>query len=573
MSTNTITKKNTTRKETKPALQMIPLDQLVPSPQNTRRTTDRLNLKQLTESIRQQGVLQPILVRQISAANGSPAQFQIVAGERRWRAAQKAGLTEIPAQIKTLDETEALSAQIVENLQREDVHPLDEAEGFLRLQTEQQLSLKEIAARVAKDVRYVARRLSLTNLILEARNDFQAAQLTLAHALEIARLAPEMQPYALAACYEPTFAVPIEDDEEMIEEPRLARPVAVLLEWLKTNVYLNLNEAPFAMDDARLHEDGLTCLACPQRSGFNQSLFADIQGRDTCLNPICFQAKVKTLVNLRKSEIETKTKKTTTLISAFYGSLAERSGAVGRDEYQLIARKADRCAFAEPAVLSDGQDLGKEQWICRDETCKDHRGRILEASSKTTGNSSGTKQHRRQELFDVKVDEAVRQQVMREALPAFAWTLAREQWNEIGKEFFRRIPTEHQRTIGTVLGWEEAEGHRLRFDDAATLAKIAAFSEDELAQFLMLCSFAHYGANRDRRHAVDQSAVIALSQTCGVNHALIDATVRAEFCPKKYKEVHQAYLHAVQEGKPTSKPVIYEQREETPAPMKKRAAR
>jgi ParB family chromosome partitioning protein len=100
-------------------------------------------------------VLQAILVREIAAPKSGKAKYQIVAGERRFRAAKLAGLKEIPAQVKSMTDEEALGDQLVENLQREDVHPLDEADGFLRLKEEMKLSVRDIAERLAKDARYV----------------------------------------------------------------------------------------------------------------------------------------------------------------------------------------------------------------------------------------------------------------------------------------------------------------------------------------------------------------------------------------------------------------------------------
>lgn len=544
------------------ALRFIPLADIAPAPHNTRGKIHRASLKELTASIRTQGVLQPILVRELPPTNGH-AQFQIVAGERRWRAAQAAGLTEIPATVKAFDETEALRAQLIENLQREDVHPLDEAAGFQRLQTEGELSLRELAAQVAKDVRHVARRLALTNLIAEAQADFRAERITLGHALELCRLAPDIQPYALAACYETRFALPEGEQraEERSDKTRPARPVHALVEWIASHVHLNLAHAPFALDDTRLRDDGLTCVACPNRSGFNQTLFADVQERDTCLHPLCYQAKCQTFVQLRQTEIATKRKTPAVLISPFYERQEEGSDVLRRDEYQLLARKADRCAKAEPAVVVNGKDIGQEQWICRNDTCPDHRGRFAASPTQATNSyapSPAQRQQRRQELFDVKVAEAVRQQVMRQALHAFAWPLARADWNDIAKEFFRRIPPEHQRTIGLVLGWQPEEDSRFLYDERALLEKLATCSDDELAQFLRLCSFAHYGANKEMRSAVNQQDVLRLSEACGVHYALIDATVRAEFCPKKYKAAHQVYLTAIQEGKTVRKPVVYE---------------
>jgi hypothetical protein len=150
---------------------------------------------------------------------------------------------------------------------------------------------------------------------------------------------------------------------------------------------------------------------------------------------------------------------------------------------------------------------------------------------------------------------------MKEAIKTWSWPLDRTHLNEITKEFFHRIPNEHQRTICEVFGWEEEAAAKLRFDEEAMLQKLAALSDDDLARFVMLCSFAHYGANQYGNGRVDQELVVKLSQDRGVNQALIDAQVRAELSPKKYKAAHEAYLKAVEEGKAPKKPVVYEKEE------------
>src|SRR5581483_7064346 len=244
---------------------MIPLDQIEPPARNTRQHINRAKLKELAADIRRHGVLQAIIVREIKPVTEGGAKYQVVAGERRFRAAKEAGLTEIPAVIRSLDETEALSVQLVENLQREELHPLDEADGFLRLKEEMKLDLRGIAQRVAKDARYVARRLALTNLIEEAREDYRKELITLAHALELCRLAPEIQQEALAACYETktVFNETTQDYDRMPDKERPAWHVRYLQEWIAQNVHLNLQQAPFKPDDARLREDSLACIDCP----------------------------------------------------------------------------------------------------------------------------------------------------------------------------------------------------------------------------------------------------------------------------------------------------------------------
>jgi hypothetical protein len=162
------------------------------------------------------------------------------------------------------------------------------------------------------------------------------------------------------------------------------------------------------------------------------------------------------------------------------------------------------------------------------------------------------------------VDEEVRKRVMKEAIRTWSWPLDRRDLNIAIKEFFHRIPSEHQRTIYEIFGWEGNGAGKLRFDEAAVLHKLAALDDDELARFLMLCSFAHYGANQYGNSRTDQKLVVKLSQERSVNYGLIDAQVRAELCPKKYKAVHNAYLEMVKSGKVAKRPVVYEN-EQPPA--------
>jgi len=559
------TQKKNTNGNGSGSLQMISLSSIELLPGNPRQSGDSKKFAELVSSIKQSGVLQPILVRKIKPENSDKAKFQLIAGERRVRASEKLGLKEIPAQIKTMTDAEALSARLVENLQREDIHPLDEAEGFLRFKEEMKLDIRAIAARVGKDARYVARRLALTNLIAEAKEDFRKERLTLGHALELSRLAPEIQAEAIAACYE-SKPVPKKQDAGYDYKPdktRPARSVQYLQGWLTQHVHLNLQKAPFKLDDQRLREDGLTCLNCPQRSGHDKLLFADIKSGDTCLNPRCFQGKLQKLIQLTCASIEEQQGKPAKLISSYYGSRASEESVLGKDKYQLLQNKADRCQFAEQAVLADGTEIGKVKWICSEASCKDHLGKVPEATRHYASNGSHSKtpkdhKRRKQELFDIKVDEIVRKRVLSEAVKTFSWPLERKYLDAIAKEFFRRIPSGDRNTILEVLGIGEKDADKLRFDEEGVLRKLEKFDENRLAQFLLLCSVAHFGANSSNRQ-VDQSAIVGLSQERKVNHTLIDAEARLELCAKRYKEAHQAYLESVKHGKSLPRPVVYEQ--------------
>ncbi|MBA3712358.1 MAG: ParB/RepB/Spo0J family partition protein [Pyrinomonadaceae bacterium] len=498
------------------AINFVPLARITPSQTNPRRDFPQDGIESLADSIRQHGVLQPILLRPTAEhTDGKPA-YEIVAGERRFRGAKLAEQPSIPARIVEMSDDEVLQVQIIENLQREDVHPLDEARGFLHLKEATQLDLADIAQRIAKDVRYVARRLALTNLIEEAQTDFRQERITLAHALEICRLSPEIQTPALAACYERKHVWNGREQThtQVPDKEKPARHVRYLQDWIQQNVHLNLHKAPFKMDDTRLREDGLTCLLCPQRTGFNVGLFADVKNNDTCLNPACFRTKLQTFVQITKTELDVKANAPTPYISTYYSrdTRAQFEDVLTQPQYQLLEKKVDRCEYAERAIYVDGAEVGHVRWICREKTCKDHLGRYYigstsngssSASNTSTRGTVESRSKRKQELFDIRVDEIARKRVMSEALKTYKFPFERTHLNEVAKEFFRRIPSDDQRTILEVLDWDEKEVRDLRMNADKVLARLAKLDNKQLAQFLMLCSFAHFGANQYKHTQVN----------------------------------------------------------------------
>ena len=138
-----------------------PIELIHRNPDQPRQTFDEADLADLTESIREKGVLQPILLR---PRPGHPGDYQIVVGERRWRASQLAGLKTIPAVVRELDDRATLEIALIENLQRADLNPMEEAEGLGRLATESGLTQEQIARAVGKSRPYVANMLRLLSL-------------------------------------------------------------------------------------------------------------------------------------------------------------------------------------------------------------------------------------------------------------------------------------------------------------------------------------------------------------------------------------------------------------------------
>jgi ParB family chromosome partitioning protein len=170
-------------------VQEIPLDRIQPSANNPRGSIDSRSLSELAESIRVHGVLQPILVRRVT--DGS---FEIICGERRFKASQAIGTPTIPARIVNLSDIEALETATVENILREDIHPLEEAASYEKLlAANSNTSPALIAERVGKSVSHIFRRLQLLKLDSKLKKYFLDGQMTSAHALVLARLQPRDQ--------------------------------------------------------------------------------------------------------------------------------------------------------------------------------------------------------------------------------------------------------------------------------------------------------------------------------------------------------------------------------------------
>ncbi len=157
----------------------IPVEYLHPGKAQPRRHFDEAQLESLAESVRVQGLLQPILVRPHPK---KPGEYEIVAGERRWRAAQKAQLYEVPVVVRELDDGEALELALVENVQRQDLDPIEEAEGYRRLMEEFGHSQEELARIIGKSRPHIANTLRLLNLPDRVKELLRTGQLSAGHA-------------------------------------------------------------------------------------------------------------------------------------------------------------------------------------------------------------------------------------------------------------------------------------------------------------------------------------------------------------------------------------------------------
>ncbi len=154
----------------------VPIDQLTSSPYQPRRHFDETKMEELSDSIRLRGVLQPLLVRPKDDG------WEIIAGERRWRAAQMAGLHDIPVLVRNLSDDEAAAAAIIENVQRTDLNPVEEAEGYKRLSTDFALTQEAIAQATGKSRSHIANAVRLLTLPEEVQVMLRDGTLTAGHA-------------------------------------------------------------------------------------------------------------------------------------------------------------------------------------------------------------------------------------------------------------------------------------------------------------------------------------------------------------------------------------------------------
>jgi len=197
-------------KEEVSGIQLLPVDSIVPGKHQPREDFDSEKLEELVNSIRTHGVIQPIVVRPLGEG-----RYELVAGERRWRACQMAGLKEIPALVRELDEREVREVALIENVQREDLNPLEEAKAYQALMVEYGLTQEEIASRVGKSRPVIANALRLLQLPVAVQEMLRQGQLSAGHARALLSLEdPELQIRAATEVVEGGLSV--RETEELV---------------------------------------------------------------------------------------------------------------------------------------------------------------------------------------------------------------------------------------------------------------------------------------------------------------------------------------------------------------------
>ena len=456
-----------------PEYRNLPITALVESPTNPRRRFNEEKLQELAASFQSQGILAPLLVRELEES-----KFEVVAGARRLRAAKLAALDTVPVRVVVLSDAAAIESQCVENLQREDIHPLEEALGFRSL-----LELKDpayspatIAARCGKSEAYLHGRIKLTELIPPIAEAFLADRIGMGHALLIAKLPAAQQQAAFAAAFRSMWT---SDGNQQV-----LIPVREMAAWIESNILLELASAPFSKQDENLVPEAGACTNCPKRTGFNTLLFSDVR-KDSCTDPACFRAKLDAHV---AQTLEAKPK--LVQISSAWSS---RDGApIGRNRYVELEVKrtkasgsADKlspaqkpCEKMSEAIVMDGGKRGQIVKVCSDPNCRVHHPDRVSPQK-----AERERAEERKRIEQEKLTITIRHRILAAVLAKVAAPLKKSDLLQVAQYVVAHLPNAQVQTL--------AKRHKVEADkSSASLEsllgkRIASYDEAGLCRMLV----------------------------------------------------------------------------------------
>jgi len=464
------------------AMHDIPLGQIQESKTNPRRQFDQAKLAELADNIRQHGVLQPVLVRPL--ANCETELYELVAGARRFRASQLAKRETIPATVRELTDAQCLELQLIENLQRADVHELDEARGYaalMQLQPET-YSVETLAEKIGRSEKYVYARLRLMHLTEEVQEAFYVDRLTVAHAFEIARLQPGDQRRALQECF------PQHKTASAILKDKKAEAVTVrqLREWIEREIHLDISNAPFDAQDEKLLPAAGSCAACPKRTGNNPLLFPEVRLKSICTDRACYRAKVEAFVQIRMKPLEAAGEKPLRISLAPSWQARNRNPDVLYEGQYRPVKKAE-CEQTKAAVVTDGPQAGTILHICRDEKCHVHsRDTRYQASPQERA-------ARAKELLAERIEKQSRVRVLGAIRKKLPGTFARPDLEMVVLDYFRKLGHDNHRRLCRVYGWEEKKskaswgGTTVDYEAIGGKA-VREMTAPDLQRFLVVCA-------------------------------------------------------------------------------------
>jgi ParB family transcriptional regulator, chromosome partitioning protein len=499
----------------------VPVAALIESSSNPRKRFDENSLSELAASFKTQGVLAPLLVRELDES-----KYEVIAGARRLRAAKLAELENVPVRIVKLNDAEAIEAQCVENLQREDIHPLEEAFGFKSLlELGEPYNIAHIAARAGKSEAYVCGRLKLADLIPPVAEAFLQDKITIGHALLIAKLQLSQQQEAFGAAFRTMFTS--EGNTQVLI------PVRELAAWIESNILLQLASVAFDKQDETLVTAAGSCVNCPKRTGFNKLLFADVQ-QDSCTDPQCFRTKMD-------AHIAKTLEKKPQLVQISSAWNTREGAPLGRNRYvelQIKKAKANGSTAKQPAnqkpcekmtdaIVMDGGNRGRIVKVCAELSCKVHH-----ADKPSPQQLQRDRAQERRRIEKDKIAVTARHRILATMLERFSAPLKKSDLLTIVQHVLATLPSSQVPLL--------AKRHKLENGKSITspvellLKHVSHYDESGLSRLLLEISLLE-SAYRTGSNS-DSDVLLNTAKRYRVDAEKIQKAVAQEFAAKQKKK-------------------------------------
>lgn len=461
---------------------MMPITGLVESHTNPRQVFH--DLDDLTASVRQYGVLQPICVRPLGEK-----KFEIVAGARRFRAAQKAGLNDVPCIVRNLSDREAVEAQIIENDQRKDISPLDQAHAY-KAAIDLGVPVAELASKTGRDESYIYKRLQLTKLIKPLQKMLGEEKLSYQCAMLLARYPETVQKDAVG-------------DSWWISN--FAFDVAEMRAALQDKYSFLLDAAPWKKDDVSLVAKAGACNSCSKRTGYNQALFDDVK-RDTCLDAACYNAKKEAFIQLQISNVRANTGSNPVLIVDYSGEQKYKSmpHVLHYNADVLSAKEAKKVPLGEQirAVVVHGEEAGRIVTIRKPSRASSDNAGKKQAAEQKARRERAAKVRAWQQRVHAAIVEKIRQGGLRDDGLRLIFK----------HEMARALSKDNALALGLVqpkkpqYGWQEEAANKL-VDKLQGMALAAFVMSAMLLRFTDIPSYGEVRFNKDLAAAAELYAV------------------------------------------------------------------
>lgn len=529
-----------------PGYQLVPLDRLEASATNPRKTFDPARLAELAKTIGEHGVLEPILARPHPDKKKSDAGiFEIVAGERRWRASQLAKKDTVPAIVRPLTDKQALEIQTIENAQREDLHPLEQADGYERLIKEFGYTPEKIADAIGKSRAHVFQIRKLKSLSPKLREAFVAGEMDTTLATVVARIpGSQLQDAAW---------------QKLKAEFRNGFSFRVAADFIRKNFMLDLMRAPFNINDATLVAAAGECGKCPKRTGNQADLFPDVRNGNVCTDPACFADK---RAAAQAKEVKTLEEKGVRVITG-----AEARRVLPYEHSQLwaergYAKPTEKC-WEDSKGRTYGQ-LAKEANLPIVKIQSPHTGAMVDAvpiadlkkglsktsvtlaSSRSSGRNDKWAAQQRATERRLRLEAQIRRTIFTQTVTKANGKLNRALLAAIAAGFFADIWHEYQRRVAEAFGWQNVSLH-----GDAIRKKINALSEKDLGRLLVALSIVK-GCSPSER--AGYAAMLDAAKGAGLKPEAIRKEL-ADQAKAKLKPKPKAKPKA--KGKPAPKPVAH----------------